>query len=124
MALPIPLCQRFLDDLPLLDARQPLIEALVKVRQPAVVQSHQVQDRGVQVGNVIWLLGSAEAEFVGGADRLTSLDAGAGEPHAETERIVIAARPADAFAGRSPAEFAAPDKQRFVPQAGAFQISD
>ena len=37
---------------------------------------------------------------------------------------MVAARLADAFAGRRAAELAAPDQQRLVPQARALQIGD
>ena len=40
----------------------------------------------------------------------------------EAVRVVVAARLADAFAGRRAAELAAPDEQRLVPQAGALQV--
>jgi len=75
-----------------LHAGEPLIQALVKIRQQPMVQPHQVQDRRVQVGDVAWLLDRAEAELVGGADGLAALDARAGEPDAEAEWVVIAAR--------------------------------
>jgi len=74
-----------------------------------------MQNRRVQIGNVIRFGGGAEAEFIGGADGLAALDARARQPHAEAERIVIAPRPADALAGRRAPKLAAPDQKRFVP---------
>ena len=71
----------------------------------------------MQVGDVAAVLDAFEAELVGRADGLAALHAGAGQPHREAERVVVAARLADAFAGRRAAELAAPDEQRLVPQA-------
>src|SRR5207249_5012517 len=65
-----------------------------------------------------------ETQLIGGADRLAALDAGAGQPHAEAVRVVVAAGPADALARRRATEFAAPDQHRFLPQSRPFQIGD
>ena len=48
---------------------QALLAALEQIRQLAVIQAEQLQDRGVQVVDVDAVLDGAEAELVGGADR-------------------------------------------------------
>ena len=101
-----------------------MIEALVKVRQAGVVEAHQLEDRRVKVGDVASVLDRVEPQFVGGADGLAPLDARAGEPHRETVRIMIAAGLVDPLAGRRPAELAAPNDQRLVPQTRPFQVGE
>lgn len=49
---------------------------------------------------------------------------GTGHPHGKAMPVMIAARLAHALARRRAAKFTAPDEQRFVPQAGAFQIGN
>jgi hypothetical protein len=51
-------------------AGQPLLQPLIEVREPVVIQPHQVQNGRVQVGCVYRLLDGAEAELIGGADDL------------------------------------------------------
>jgi hypothetical protein len=91
-------------------ARQPLIQSLVEIRQPTMIQAHQMEDGGVQIGDVRSVFDGIEAEFVGGADGLATLDSGAGEPHGKAEGIVIAAGAIQALAGRRAPELAAPDQ--------------
>ncbi len=49
----------------------------------------------MQVGDVPGIVNRHKPQFVGPADRLTALYAGACKPHAEAEPLVIAARLAD-----------------------------
>ena len=56
-----------------------------------------------------------EAELIGRADRLSTLHARAGQPHREAVPVMVAAWLAYSFAGRSPAEFTAPNQERLVP---------
>src|SRR6266851_3787589 len=76
---------------------QPLVKSLIEVGQLLVIQAEQVQDRGVKIGDVAWVVDSPEAELVGRADGLAALDAGAGQPHREAVRVVVAAGFADAL---------------------------
>ena len=62
-------------------ASDAFFEALVEERQAFVVEAHEVQDRGVQVGDVARFIHSGEAEFIGRADRLAAASAGSGGPH-------------------------------------------
>ena len=49
-----------------------LVQSLVEVRQPCVIEAHQMQNCGVQVGNVARIFHGFETKFVGGADGLAS----------------------------------------------------
>ena len=66
----------------LLDAGQPLVEPLVLVGEPLVVEAQQVQDGGVEVADVHRVLDDVVAEIVGLAVDRPALDAAAGHPHA------------------------------------------
>ena len=59
--------------------------------EAAAVEAEQVQDRRVDVGDVVRRLDRVEAEFVGRAVDDAALDAGAGEPDREAVRVVVAA---------------------------------
>ena len=69
--------ERFADDFAT-HARQALVEPLVEVGEPGVVEAHQMQDCCVQVGNMPWVLDGLEAQLVRRADRLAALHAGTG----------------------------------------------
>ncbi len=60
--------------------RNAFFETFVEERQAFVVEAHEVQVRGVQVGDVARFIEGREAEFIGRADGLA---AGSGEPDAE-----------------------------------------
>ena len=88
--------------------------------QPARVEAELVQDRGVDVGDVVAVLDGVEAELVGRAVDDAALDAAAGQPDREAVGVVVAAvaalRP-----GRA-AELGRPDDQRLVEQAALLQV--
>ena len=104
------------------DSGEPLLETLVKVRKLFVIQTEQVQDGGVQVGEWPALLDGIEPQFVGGADGLAAFDSSPGQPHAEAERVMVSTQLAQSLTRRRSPKFATPDQQRLVPQAGAFQV--
>jgi hypothetical protein len=54
-----------------------LIAALEEIRQLAVVQAQELQDRRVQVVDVDGVFDGPEAELVGGPERAAPLDPGA-----------------------------------------------
>ena len=87
-----------------------------------MIDSHQVQDRGMQIGDMTAFLDSLETEFVGGTHGLSAPNATTGQPDAETEWIMIAARAPFAFAGRCAPKFATPDKQGIFPHSTIFQV--
>src|SRR5688572_29743413 len=101
--------QQFLDNPRRLHTREPLLEALEFVGEAGVVETQEVQNRGVQVPDVNAIARDVEAELVALAERHARLDAAAGEPHGEGVGMVIAAVIAFALDHRRSAELAAPD---------------
>ncbi len=83
-----------------------------------------MQDRGVQVRDMASILDRVETQVVSRSDGLAPLHTGACQPHRESERVVVATRLADAFTRRRAPEFAPPDQERLVPEAGPLQIGD
>ena len=73
------------------DVGQPEVAAGVAIDQPGVVDSHQVQDRGVVVVNVHGVFDDVHAEFVGLAVGTAALDAAAGEQGGERLGVMVAA---------------------------------
>ena len=57
--------QQLLDHVGRLDAGQPLVEALVAVGEPLVVEAQQVQHGGVEVADVDGVLDDVVGELVG-----------------------------------------------------------
>ena len=77
-----------------------------------MVDTHEVQDGGVQVVHMHGILGDVVAEVVGLAVRGARLHAAARHPHGEATRVVITAgfRAVPlALARDAPSELAAPD---------------
>ena len=54
----------FLDDLAL-DERQPFVAAEVRIGEPVLVEAQLVQDRGVEIAEVVGLLDGAQPDGVG-----------------------------------------------------------
>ena len=98
------------------------IAALEAIGQLGVVEAEQVQDRGVEVVDVDFVGGRVEAELVGLAESCSRFHAAAGQPHAETIRVMVAAVVAS-LDHRSAAELAAPNDQRVVEQAPLFEVA-
>src|SRR6516165_11015654 len=92
-----------------------LLPALEQEGQPFVVQAEQLQDSRVQVVDVDTILDGAEAEFVGGANDLSALDAAARQHRGKAVGVVVAAGGPVRVApvgDRRAAELAPPDDQR------------
>ena len=103
------------EDLGVVDVGQPFVAAVQVIGHPAVVEAQQVEDRGVQVGDLDAVFDGVIAQLVGGAVSLAAFDAAAGQPQAEALLVVVAA--IASLADRGPAEFASPDDERAVEQA-------
>ena len=84
--------QRLRDHPPLLHAREPLIQPLMREAEARVIDAHEMQDRGVEIVAPGDVHGGFVAEFIAGAVGGSGLDAGAGEPGDEAAAVVIAAR--------------------------------
>jgi hypothetical protein len=74
-----------------LDASQAQFQPLLTNAQPFVVDAEQVQNGGVEVADVHWILHDVVAEGAGFAEDEARLDAAAGHPVAKTARMMIAA---------------------------------
>src|SRR2546427_13289688 len=89
------------------------------VSQFRVIEAKAVEDRSLEIVHVYFVLHDVETQIVGFADRLPAFDSAARHPHAESQRMMVAAfvavfpRPAD-LDHRRAAELAAPDHQRAV----------
>ena len=88
--------------------------------EPVRIETELVQDRGVDVGDVVPVLDRVEAKLVGGAVDDAALDAAAGHPDGEAVGVMIAA--VGALGTRCAAELGGPDDDRVVEQAALFQI--
>src|SRR5207248_4883201 len=100
------------------------VKALERVGELMGVQSHQVQDGGLEIADGNLPLDDAVTEFIGFAVNQAGFDPGPGHPEGETVRMMIAAKehgPAAALAHRRAAEFAAPNHERFVEQTPLFE---
>ena len=60
--------------------RQSIVAATVTPRQSFVIDSHQVQNRGVKIMDMHGLFHSPDAMFVRGAMDMTAPHAGSGQP--------------------------------------------
>ena len=81
-----------------------------------------MQHGGVDVGDVVAVLDGVEAELVGRAVDDAALDAAAGHPDGEAERMVVAAVGLFLRPGRA-AELGGPDDDRLIEQAALLQVA-
>ena len=72
------------------DVGEPKVPSTEMVRQLGMIDSHQVQDRGVKVMNVDFIFDSVESEIIGRSINKAALDGTSGHPHREATHIVIA----------------------------------
>src|SRR4051812_21311180 len=87
-----------------------------------LIEAELVEDRRVNVAEVVRALDGLEADRVGGADDLSPLDAAAGHPHREAEVVMVA--PATRFGLGGAAELASPEDERAVEQAATLQVGE
>src|SRR5262249_24293559 len=118
---------QFVDDLAF-DVRQTEVPTAVAIREFGMVDSHQMEDRGMQVVNVDGLIDDLEAKLVGGTVNISALDPTAGQPDGKAERVVVAAvlrsaLSADLGDGRA-TELRTADDQSILEQAASFEILD
>ena len=113
--------QDLLDHMPV-HVGQPPVDAVVAERQAGVIDAQQVKDGGVQVVAVRDVFDGLVRPFVARAVGHAPLDAAAGQPGGEGERVVVAAL--GALAARHAAELGGPDDDRVVEQAAALEVLD
>ena len=85
-----------------------------------VVDSHQVQQRRVEIVDVHFLLGGVPAEVVGGSVNESRADTSPSEAEGVAVRMMLA--PVGALAGGASAEFTAPNDQRIVKQSARLEV--
>ena len=74
-----------------------------------MIESHEMQDGGMQVVDVNFVLHGGKAEFITLAVCHSTFNSTAGKPHREAMMIVVTS--IAIFGHRSAAEFATPDDQ-------------
>src|SRR5215813_9420105 len=74
----------------------------------------------MQVVDVDLVLDSVPAKFVRRAVNDAAFDAPAGQPHRESERMMLA--PVGSLGGWGPAKFAAPNHERIFQKTARFQV--
>ena len=70
---------------------QPELAPLKFVSELGMIQTHQVQDRRVQVVNVHWVFSHVVPQLIRLAEGEARFDASSGEPHGKSSWMVIAA---------------------------------
>ena len=75
----------------MLDAGEPLVEALVAVGEPLVVEAEQLQRGRVEVADVNRVLDDVVGKVVGLAVDLAGSGPAAGHPHREAAGMMVAA---------------------------------
>lgn len=95
-----------------MDIGQSKIATSVAIGQSLVVDSEQVEERGVEVVHMDFVFGCIETEVIGGPVTESGLNSCAGQPPREGMGIVIAS--VVTLGGWCPAEFAAPEDQGIV----------
>src|SRR5438046_6013113 len=97
----------------------------IPIGELLVIEAEQVQDGRVQIVHVNLVLDRLETEFVRRAINRAAFHSPAGEPHAESVRIVVAAHLRLArvvqFDRRSASEFAAENDQCVLEHAALFE---
>ena len=77
-----------MSDVPV-DIRQTKISAAVSISEFGVIESHQMQDRGVQVVDIHSIFYRIDSQFVGRAVNVAPLGSAASEPNGETCIVVV-----------------------------------
>ncbi len=103
-----------------MDIGEPLIAALVAIGELGVIHAEEAQNRSVHVVDVFTLIDSAEAEFIGCAERAAALNTGAGHPCGEAVGVMVAA--VLALCQGSAAELRGPDDESGIEEAVGFEV--
>ena len=101
---------------------QAKVAALIRERQPSVVDTKAIQYRGVEIVHVDRLFNDVVAELVGAAVNDSRLYPATREPHAEATPVVIATVVVfhAALTINGPTELTAPDDESIVKQTAPF----
>ena len=87
-----------------------------------MVDTHLVQQRGVQVVDIDPVLDGPEPELVGRSVGHSASHPASGQPRGEPIGVMVAA--GAGFGDRSSAELSAPDDQRFIQEPSLLQVGD
>lgn len=104
------------------------VTSLEPEREAFVVESEEVEERGLEIVNVDRVADDIHAEVIGFAEGESGAGAAAGHPDGERVGVMIAS-PARAIVEvaldeRGPAEFAPPDDEGVLEESPAFEIED
>ena len=99
---------------------QPEVTSGMSPGQPFVIESHEMENRRMQVMDVDLVVLGIPAELVGGSVNRSPPDTTSGQSHGETEGVVLTT--VFSLGGRRPAEFTTPDDQRIVEETAGFQV--
>src|SRR5437016_5673161 len=94
---------------------QAVIATVMAVGQLLVIQTHEIQDGGMKVVDMDFVLNGVPAVLVGSAVNHSTLHAPARQPHGEAEGMVFPA--IISLGGRRAPELAAPEYQRVIEQS-------
>ena len=106
------------------DIGQAEVAAGIAVGQRFVVEAEQMEDGRVEVVDVDFSLGDAQADVVGGSVDMPAFDSAAGHPDAEAVVVVIAAHFGCErhLRGRGAAELATPDDEGIIEHPAIFEV--
>lgn len=105
------------------DIGQTIVAALESEGQAGVIESEQMQDRGVEVVDMDWVLDSVEPKVIGFAVDPAFFQSTAGHPNAEGSVVVVSTIIAT-LDHRRASEFASPDHEGVFEQSESFEILD
>src|SRR5262245_18731019 len=108
---------------------QPEVATGMTIGERLVVETQEVENRGMQVVDVDLVLNGLEAELVGGAMDMAPLDSATGQPRREAVMVMVAAIHLAGVGPRrgqlhrgSAAELATPDHERVFEHPSLLQI--
>ena len=70
-------------------ANQPFFSAEVGIGQIVLMKAKLMKQRGMNVPKMVGLLHSFQADFIGGADHLSTSDTATGHPHSESKVVMV-----------------------------------
>ena len=108
-----------------MDVGQAIIAAGVSVSQFRMIKAHQMQNRGMKVVDVDWILDGSVSKIVGGSINGAAFYASASEPDGESPVIMIAASArlaVDQLSGWCPPKLASTNHQSVFKKATLLQV--
>ena len=100
--------------------RQAEIPAAVPIRQLGMVESHEMQNRRVQVMHIHPILNGMYADIISGSVSQPPFDPTPGHPDRKSGVVVIA--PFGPLSRRGPTKFSTPENQGFFKHSAGLQV--